>query len=223
MNKAPNQLGFKVFVVGLHKTGTSSFKVALEAEGYRVAKHFGIDDPTIAQTGLAQALEQVPDFDVFQDDPWWMFYKELHERFPSAKFVLTTRDSEKWFKSALTHFKGDHHNQVRKAFYGKDKSDPDGNRDHWIACKERHEQAVRDYFAPFSESFLEMDITAGDNWKQLGPFLGLKPRQQKFPKQNSAIARIGHRAKLEHKQSTGLRRLYLKCKVKFYAILDRVS
>ena len=223
MSQATTQPGLKVFVLGLHKTGTSSFKVAMEAEGFRVANYFGIDDPTISQTGLDQALKQIPEYDAFQDDPWWMFYKEMHLQIPNSKFILTYRDSDKWYESALKHFAGDKDNEVRKWFYGNDKADPTDNREHWIACKEKHEQAVRDYFAQFPDIFLEMDITAGDDWTQLGPFLGHKPSSTKFPRTNTATMRLGHRAKLEHNQSTGLKRIGLKFKVWYYHWLDRMK
>jgi len=44
----------------------------------------------------------------FEDSPWFLpdFYKILFWRFPKAKFILFTRDSDAWFESMVRHSEG---------------------------------------------------------------------------------------------------------------------
>jgi len=44
----------------------------------------------------------------YEDSPWWMpgFYKILYHRFPNARFILFTRDADKWFQSMVSHSDG---------------------------------------------------------------------------------------------------------------------
>jgi hypothetical protein len=63
----------KLFCLGLHKTGTSSLKTALEAEGFRVASPFGMNDPMISTNALPKAMGLIHQFDALQDDPWYLF------------------------------------------------------------------------------------------------------------------------------------------------------
>lgn len=98
--------GEKVFIIGSAKTGTSSVGAALEKLGYHDSKwnpqiqdyyHFGNYPPI---------WEHVGRYDSFSDGPFntGEFYKELFERYPSAKFILTVREKEAWKKSFLNHF-----------------------------------------------------------------------------------------------------------------------
>lgn len=212
----------KLFCLGLHKTGTSSLKIALENEGFRVADFFGVKDPDIGRTGLQDALAMVPEYDAFQDDPWHIYYREFHRKVPDARFVLLTRDSGKWYNSCLRHF-GGKTNEVRKLVYGADKSDPTGNREHWICCKEEHERKVREYFSAYPDIFLEMDVTQGDGWDKLGPFIGHKPRSTRFPKANSVFQRKHHALWLKFDQSKGLKRLYYRSLMRILRELDKRS
>jgi hypothetical protein len=54
------------------------------------------------------------------------------------------------------------------------------DRQKYIAAYERHHADVRRYFAGRSD-LLEMDLTAGDGWDKLCPFLGLDPPGEPFP------------------------------------------
>ena len=50
---------------------------------------------------------------------------------------------------------------------------------------ERHNSEVRAYFADRPEDLLVMDITAGDGWDVLCPFLGVEAPADEFPMMNS--------------------------------------
>jgi hypothetical protein len=192
----------KLICVGLHKTGTKSLAAALRDVGLNVTSWFGINDPEISSIALKSAVEILEKHDAAQDDPWYTLYKELDSNFPGSKFILTTRDSKKWYNSALKHFGGST-NEVRKWFYGDGNDDPAGHEEIWIHQKERHENEVREYFKNRPHDFLEMDFEKGDGWDTLGPFLGIDKRE-KFPKANSRIGRIQHQIWEKYTRASGL-------------------
>jgi hypothetical protein len=205
-------LSGKIFCVGLHKTGTSSLASALSSAGLRVADYFGVHDPSISQNALAQAVEIMRDFDAAQDSPWFLLYKELDSIFPGSKFILTTRSSSEWFASCLKHFGGTT-SEIRKWLYGNGFDDPIGREARWIAVKEKHEENVRKYFSGRPESFLELNISSGDGWEKLGPFLGIN-NQGPFPKVNTAAQRQFHRLYLHYQEARGARRLFYRMRMK---------
>lgn len=209
----------KVICVGLHKTGTTSLEVALKSVHYRVAGHFGIDNAGIYRDALPMAANILKEYDAAQDDPWYMLYRELDHEFPNSKFILTTRNSQKWIKSCVEHF-GGQQNEVRKWFYGSGKDDPCGNESHWITAKDKHEAEVRDYFKNRGDDFLEMDITRGDNWAVLGPFLKIN-KHGEFPHVNTRINRFHHDLWLRYDQSTiASEKLFLRCCLKIVRSID---
>src|SRR5262245_223522 len=95
----------KVFGIGFQKTGTTSLAVGLYTLGYNVTGYFGAHDPHIATKVYDYAYDLADRFDGAQDTPWPIIYKELDQRYPSSKFVLTLRQSDKWVKSVVKHFK----------------------------------------------------------------------------------------------------------------------
>ena len=94
----------KIFCIGFHKTGTTSLETALTMLGYRVTGCNGINDPDIEKNVLKMAFELVGQYDAFQDNPWPIIFKELDEKFPGSKFILTLRDSKSWRHSQVKHF-----------------------------------------------------------------------------------------------------------------------
>lgn len=94
----------KVFCIGFHKTGTTSLGLALRELGYSVTGPNGIRDPNISQNVYDMAFRIVEQYDAFQDNPWPILYRELDDRYPKSKFILTLRSSESWIRSQVRHF-----------------------------------------------------------------------------------------------------------------------
>jgi hypothetical protein len=176
----------KVFGVGFHKTATSSLRAALSLLGYEVCGHIGVSRPDIADVALQLALARIPEYDAFQDNPWPLLYREIDERCPNAKFILTTRPSENWVESAVKHF-GGHSTPMREWIYGE--GDPQGNEDLYIRRYESHNREVRHYFDGRPEDFVELRITQGDGWEKLCSFLNKVRPKRPFPKKNSSSFR----------------------------------
>lgn len=102
-------MGLKVIGAGFGRTGTDSLKEALNKLGLGPCHH--MKEMTNALAGKLLAVKQGddknPDWDALLGDyksavdwPWSFFYKELAEKYPDAKVVLTLRDPERWHESA---------------------------------------------------------------------------------------------------------------------------
>jgi hypothetical protein len=177
----------KVFCIGFQKTGTTTMRSALEALDYRVAGHFGVDDPEIRANALPNALDLARKYSAFQDNPWPVLFRDLDQHFPGSRFVLTVRDPERWLASVVDHF-GDLSTPMREWIYGP--GSPRGHEDVYLERFERHNREVRDYFSIRSGDLLEMNIEAGDGWDPLCGFLGLPRPAIPFPHKNKAGDRV---------------------------------
>lgn len=104
----------KIFCISFQRTGTTSVGHFFKDFGYKVA---GYDKERSTKwsarrfIGDYDSIFNSKDFkshQVFEDNPWFEedFYKILYHKFPKAKFILITRDADKWFDSMLSHSKG---------------------------------------------------------------------------------------------------------------------
>ncbi|HEU4730488.1 MAG TPA: sulfotransferase [Kofleriaceae bacterium] len=177
----------KVFGVGFHKTGTSSLGAALELLGYRVCGPVGYLKPDIADTLHDTAFALIDDYDAFEDNPWPVLYRELDERVPGSRFILTIRDPSAWIRSIVRHF-GGATTPMRELIYGAGRGDPRGNETHYVARYQRHNTDVTAHFRGRSD-LLVMDLAAGHGWGPLCGFLGAPRPEVAFPHLNEAAQR----------------------------------
>lgn len=189
----------KVFCVGFHKTGTTSLELALSKLGYRVTGCFGTRDPEIASKVHEMAYSLAESYDAFEDNPWPILYKELDQRFPGSKFVLTRRPADAWIRSQVKDFARTE-TPMRRWIYGEGAGCPKGNEDTYIARYERHNREVLEYFSGRPDDLLVFDLPQGDGWNQLCPFLGHAVPDEPFPHAN--------KASLSRKLRNLLRRIY---------------
>jgi hypothetical protein len=176
----------KIFCIGFHKTGTKSLAAALTYLGYRVTGPNWVTNPRIREKALSLALELIPHYDAFQDNPWPILYQELHAQFPNARFILTLRSGEAWLRSIVRHF-GETSTPMREWIYGV--GQPRGNEKIYLARYERHNREVLDYFNDKPGRLLVLDITAGEGWGKLSSFLGEDCPDVNFPRENFANSR----------------------------------
>jgi len=175
----------KVFCIGSHKTGTTSLELALKKLGYRVTGSFGTKDPDIASKVHEMAYARVAEYDAFEDNPWPVLYKELDDRFPGSRFVLTRRPAAAWIRSMVKDF-ATTETPMRRWIYGDDAGCPEGNEDIYIARYERHNKEVLEYFEDRPNDLLVFDLPKGDGWNKLCPFLGHDIPDEPFPHANKA-------------------------------------
>ncbi|NNJ75121.1 MAG: hypothetical protein HKP56_08165 [Anderseniella sp.] len=100
---------FKVFVVALHKSGTSSLHDFAVRAGLksshspavdngvnyekRILPH--IDDHAAILNVMAPVIER---YDVHGDIPWSGLYRAAQKSYPDARFVLMERDADQWWE-----------------------------------------------------------------------------------------------------------------------------
>jgi hypothetical protein len=176
----------KIFGIGFHKTGTKSLAQALSLLGYSVTGPNGTRDPDIGTKVFEYVEKLTPRFDAFQDNPWPMIFRELDGRFPDSKFILTMRNPADWIRSVVDHF-GCEDTPMRQWIYGI--GHPQGNEEVYLRRYEEHNRSVLAHFRDRSDRLLVMDITSGDSWEKLCPFLGRKHPQVAFPIANTALER----------------------------------
>lgn len=186
--------GSKVFCVGFQKTGTTSLQYALSRLGYRVGGVFPVTDLDKREQMYERAMGLLPQFDAFADNPWCLYFRELDKAVPGAKFILTSRDPEKWYASACKHF-GKHPSQMHEWIYGEPL--PGGHKEAWIGRLQSHEAEVRSYFANRPDDFLEFDVAKGDGWNEICNFLGKKTPSSPFPMLNTAVRRVDKTSNLK--------------------------
>lgn len=176
----------KIFCIGFHKTGTKSLATALSKLGYSITGPNGVKDSKIAQNVYTMAHNLVKQYDAFQDNPWPIIYKEMDKSYPGSKFILTLRDTDAWIKSIVSHF-GRRKTPMRKWIYGI--GYPKGNEDIYIRRYEKHNKEVKDYFKNRPDDLLILDLTKGDGWEKICPFLGKEIPNIPFPHRNKAEIR----------------------------------
>jgi hypothetical protein len=98
----------KVFGTGFGRTGTMSLKIALEKLGMGPCYHMKeiVIRPShikmwydISQDDNPKWDQLFKNFNSGVDYPVCLFYGELINKFPDAKFILTLRDFDSWYKS----------------------------------------------------------------------------------------------------------------------------
>lgn len=173
----------KVFCIGFHKTGTTSLEKALELLGYRVTGPNGTKDPDIASKVYDMADALVQQYDAFQDNPWPVIYREMDEKYPGSKFILTMRSPDSWISSQVRDF-GLRETPMRQWIYGA--GCPEGNEALYVARYERHNREVLEYFSDRPDDLLVMDLPKGDGWPELCGFLEEPIPDEPFPHANKA-------------------------------------
>lgn len=175
----------KIFGIGLNKTGTRSLADAVRLLGFK-ALHKG-DAATSALVERAEAegmplLTHIgPRFDAYFDvEAIIRRFQELDGQYPNSRFIMSTRSLEGWLHSREKHVRANIELAARGAYSGEWlEVDHDGWRAEWM----EHHAAVTNYFAG-REDMLVMDMTAGDGWNKLAPFLGRRVPSRAFPWEN---------------------------------------
>ncbi len=177
----------KIFCIGFQKTGTTSLGLALQKLGYKVCGPVGVTNPAIRYKALDWALDRVPHFDAFEDNPWPLLYRELDQRFPGSKFILTHRHPRAWIKSAKKYF--GYYEAAAEVWIYDGVGSPIGNQRRFLKTYKQHNKEVREYFEGRPHDLLEIDLTKNtdaENWDKVCAFLGHAVPRTSFPRANSS-------------------------------------
>lgn len=177
------EIKLKVVGCGLPWTGTKSFVKALDLLGYK-AKH-NVNAKRVA----GDFWDFVDEIDAVAEGIGVFLWKEIYEKFPDCKFILTTRSRDKWIN--------------KRTHKPKTSFDLDKHRTNWMNARvvqmwlsfgweqkdkqkigeffDNHHREVREFFAD-KDNFMEMNILDGDGWDKLCPFLDKPIPDLPFPR-----------------------------------------
>lgn len=171
----------KVICIGWHKTGTTTLGDALLDLGYSVVGA-RLDLVDHLRAGDLESVFKVADtYVALQDVPWNALFRELDQRYPGSKFILTVRDESKWLLSVEKHF-GASYSAMREWLYGVGVFK--GNERVYLTRYRKHYEDVKSYFRSRPNDLLIMDLSKGDDWRKLCSFLGCPIPKKRFPHSN---------------------------------------
>ena len=193
----------KVIGVGMSKTGTKTLGTCLEILGFTPRCSFREDlkrlvwgarplnpislfprsyDPDnldLRDDVEEEILKVAAPFRSFEDSPWYLLFRQLDQEFPGSKFILTLRrdgrtraESNWWHNVRVGRCAG----TPDPAFVASD-----------IRAYERHNDAVRRYFAGRPGQLLVVCWESGDGWARLCEFLGVGAPDAPFPHENRGL------------------------------------
>ena len=183
----------KVFGIGLNKTGTSSLGRFFEKYGYKMHEDYSCIKINMAfdlrnNINMDKAtllLDIVDNYDVFEDWPWPLVYKQCLEKYPDAKFVLTIRaDAEEWFRSLYYHCKKLGPTKQIKSVYGHYTPNQETKKD-FIEYYKHHNANVVQFFKDKPGKLLILSTETDDTEKSniLAKFCNLLNKVQ-YPNAN---------------------------------------
>lgn len=152
-----------IFCIGLHKTGTTSLLQAFLRLGIRTCDGLAdrLERPAFpGYTDKIDLLEKhYADYLAFEDVPWPVLWPELFDRWPEARFILTTRDRQAWLKSVIAHF-GSNPDPIHEWIYAS--AFPCGHEQQWLDYYDRHNAEIIHFFSARPQArFLHIAIDDG--------------------------------------------------------------
>ncbi|WP_433719896.1 sulfotransferase family protein [Actinoplanes sp. CA-051413] len=208
-----------VIGAGFGRTGTLSLKIALEMLGRGPCMHMLplLDDPERATLFARAAEGDLSSLDKALeghrstvDWPGTYFWRELTEKHPDAKVVLTVRDPQKWYDSAHSTIfqaarsaprEGDDSvtaglAMVRSLIWEGTFGGRFADREHAVRVFTEHNEAVRREVP--ADRLLEFEVAQG--WQPLCDFLGVPVPDAPFPRANDSAT---FQARIRERQSAG--------------------
>lgn len=197
-------MSLMVIGAGFGRTGTTSLKLALETLGFNPCYHMRevFDNPAHIYHWHDFAFGKSEDWEaVFAsykaavDWPTSRFWRELAQAYPDAKVILTVRDPEAWYRSAMnTILSGEEppdpdmseqdkrfREMVRKIIREDTFDNQFDDKAHALRVFTEHIETVRRTIAP--ERLLVFQ--ACDGWEPLCRFLGVPIPDAPYPHANS--------------------------------------
>lgn len=182
----------KIFCIGLNKTGTSSLHEAFQILGIKSIHYEDEKGKNLKSIFIENYLSNrdilfgLDDYEAFSDwdRPPYTFeiIKKFDAHYPNSKFIVNIRDVNDWLDSRENHVR---RNQLLKKKYPtRNITWLDIDRKAWKKEYEFHYQSIETYFKNRKKDILYFDVTKGDSWKELCPFLNQPIPSSCFPSEN---------------------------------------
>ena len=164
--------GVKSFGIGLNKTGTKTLGECFNILGFN-NHSYNLELLWHYERGELGPVFSIADqFESFEDWPWPLLYKQLDQRYPDARFILTLRrDAETWFDSLCRHAQRTGPTEARRIAYGYEM--PLENPGHHIAFYQQHQRDVCSYFQERPGKLLVITWENGITWDVICRFLNI--------------------------------------------------
>lgn len=136
---------------------------------------------------LGLALQAATSFRAFHDRPWNVgkVYEVLDILYPDSRFILTSRESESWWRSVERWVTVTHPDDNEKHYrYLKHLDVATLEKRVCIDAYEAHNEGIRRYFIGRTTDFLELRMEEDFRWEPLCTFLGLPVPAPAFPFEN---------------------------------------
>ena len=162
----------KVIGIGLNKTGTKTLGAYLTGWGLR-HRSFDLDAFQLYRSGkISELLELMQGWDSFEDWPWPLIWREVDEKFPEARFVLTVRENpERWYRSLCKMaVRMGPLSDFEQHIYGF--AMPHGHRREHLDFYCAHNQAVLEHFRDRPGKLLKICWADPEAPQMLADFLG---------------------------------------------------
>jgi hypothetical protein len=174
---------------GLSKTGTSSLHAAMRILGFKSLHYDRLRlGDVIDGSSVEPDFRRYDDIDAVFDVPAAYFYAELLAAYPQAKCILTLRETDPWWRSISRHFnerspipsaeQDPFRTRLRNMVYGSTTACEFLYKKRYL---EHNNGVLRTVPA---DRLLVMDVTAGDGWEVLCPFVGKEIPSVPFPHAN---------------------------------------
>lgn len=169
----------KVFAMALHRSGSKSMAEALEVLGI----------PSLFACSMSELYENLDRYDGFTHDPVTIAFKELDARYPGSKFLFLWREKKDWLETCrrFPNLEPDHTpspqaTEIRTRLYRSIPFD----EEIYSQVYDDVLADVREYFRERPDDLLFLNVTEGEGWEKLCPFLGKGIPRRPFPKKNTA-------------------------------------
>ena len=207
----------KVIGAGYGRTGTLSLKAALERLGFGPCYHMveflkrADHGPLWVSAFRGETIDWEDVFGSYESTTDWpgcTFWRQLADRYPEARVILTVRDPERWWTSIDgTLFAASRARalpaphaavaEMGRLMMGGTFDGRTSDREHVIRRFEEHNERVRQGISP--ERLLVFEVSQG--WGPLCDFLGVEAPDEPFPHLNEGANFLALMRQLAGEQS----------------------
>nr|CAB3261762.1 uncharacterized protein LOC100177270 [Phallusia mammillata] len=210
----------KVILAGYPKTGTKTMAAVFTMLGYNnydyLENYFYLHKEWLKIFDGSATNEDIRkmfgDVDALTDTPVCLYWEELHQAFPEAKIILTTRDEDSWYKSLMKQLESANSNfllwmvcvvspqSILRLSYNYHTSGRFfGDLSGWPSCRLRpyHEKVQRALYRQHNYSVMKkapkdklLVYNVSEGWEPLCEFLGVEIPDKPFPHKNKDAALI---------------------------------
>lgn len=177
----------KIFGIGVPKTGTTSLGRALGMLGFNHKSYDQGLNHKYDEGDFEPIFRETENYESFEDAPWnrEALYKELDQRFPGSKFILTVREMQSWLKSHEKHYAAKRLQERPQEIWMRKIYD-DQRKAKLTQWHQRRTEKVLKYFEDRPNDLLVIDLCGGgDGWEKLCSFLELPVPTEPFPRANT--------------------------------------